>query len=95
MSYPMTSAKYSNGSALFTARCLVAMASVLQATTPYAQSHVPPLTAKCVSSWIIVPAWKRMTLEEYRDGRKYLRIHPSQWRTPKQWTQVNCFGRAV
>ena len=39
MLYVMSSAKYSNESALFTAKCLAATASVLQLTTPYAQSH--------------------------------------------------------
>ena len=39
MSYAMSSAKYSNESGLYAAKCLAAMASVLQATTPYAQSH--------------------------------------------------------
>ena len=67
MLYPMTSAKYSNESALFTVKCLGAKASVLQATTPYAQLHVPPLSRKCVSSWTIVPvsSWE-LSIDETR-----------------------------
>jgi hypothetical protein len=84
----MSSAKYSNESAFFTAVVQATLASILQFTTPYPQSHVPlcivesteSLYGRCVSSWRIVPALAESDLKIHR--RQKIPENPRQLIVP-------------